>query len=67
MNILDSYNCDSETLDNLLHRFVGVGDHVDLPDGIYANRNDTVAAVVFRGKFIAEMQIYDEYGESLCS
>lgn len=64
MNVLQTYNCDHETLDNLMQRVVVVGDCVDLPDGIYANTDDELSAVVLRGRFVAELEIYDCIGES---
>ena len=64
MNVLDTYNCDIQTLDELMQREIIVGDCVDLPDGVYANVEDTLAAVVMRGKFIAELEIFDQRGES---
>lgn len=41
-----------------------VGDRVNLPDGIYTTEQDSFAAVVLSRKFVAELEIYDEYGES---
>ena len=64
MNILDVYNCEADQLDGLFERVIVVGDHVDLPDGIYANVDDELAAVILKGRFIAELEIYDKYGES---
>lgn len=64
MNVLDTYNCDTQTLEDLMHRESVVGDCVDLPDGIYANIEDTLAAVIVNGRFIAELEIYDQRGES---
>ena len=64
MNVLDTYNCDSELLGSLFERLIVVGDRVDLPDGIYTNIEDELAAVVLKGRFVAELQVYDSYGEA---
>lgn len=67
MNVLDTYNCDTQTLDDLMQRAFVVGDRVNLPDGVYASANDSLVAVVMRGRFISELELYNEYGESLCN
>ena len=64
MNVIDSYNCDVELLNSLFERLVVVGDPVNLPDGVYANAEDEIGAVIIRGRFVAELQLYDNYGES---
>ena len=64
MNVIDSYNCDVELLNSLFERLVVVGDRIDLPDGVYANTEDEIGAVIIRGRFVAELQLYDNYGES---
>ena len=64
MNVLDTYNCDVELLSSLFERLIVVGDRVALPDGVYANTNDELAAVILRGRFIAELEVYNEHGES---
>lgn len=63
MNVLDNYNCDIQALEDLMQRVIVVGDCVDLPDGIYANIEDSLAAVILKGRFIAELDIYDQRGE----
>ena len=64
MNVIDSYNCDVELLNSLFERLIVVGDPVNLPDGVYANAEDEIGAVIIRGRFVAELQLYDNYGES---
>ena len=64
MNVLDAYDCDTELLDSLFERLVVVGDRVDLPDGIYTNTEDELAAVIIRGTFVAELEVFDSYGLS---
>ena len=64
MNVLDTYNCDTGLLDSLFERLIVVGDRVDLPDGIYTNTEDELAAVIIRGRFVAELEVFDSYGES---
>ena len=61
MNVLD---CDTQALNDLLERLVVVGDRVNLPDGVYASADDSLAAVVMRGRFISELELFNEYGEA---
>lgn len=63
MNVIDTYNCDHELINSLFERLIVVGDRVNLPDGIYANIDDQLAAVIIKGRFVAELEIYDHYGE----
>lgn len=64
VNVLDAYNCDTELLSSLFERTTVVGDRVDLPDGIYTNIDDEVGAVIIGGRFIAELDVYNDRGES---
>ena len=64
MNVLDAYDCDYDLLNSLFERQVVVGDRVDLPDGVYANTDDELVAIVFRGRFIAELEVFNSYGET---
>lgn len=64
MNVLDAYNCDVDELVSLFERTRVVGDRVNLPDGVYTNTEDELAAVIIRGIFVAELEIFDSYGES---
>ncbi len=63
VNILDSYNCDIEILDSLFERHLRVGDRVDLPDGVYTNVDDELAAVIIQGRFVTELELFNSYGE----
>lgn len=65
MNVFDTYNCDRNLLESVFNGITVVGDRVNLPDGVYANLDDTdgLAAVIIKGRFIAELEVYDEDGE----
>lgn len=63
MNVLDTYNCNRELIDSLFERLYVIGDRINLPDGIYANTDDELGAVIIHGRFVAELEIYDRYGE----
>lgn len=63
MNVLETYDCNQELLHSLFERIIVIGDRVNLPDGIYANTDDELGAVIIQGRFVAELEIYDRFGE----
>lgn len=64
MNVIDTYNGDRQALNDLMNGFIGVGAKVDLADGIYVKEGDSLAAVVMRGRYVSELELFNEYGDS---